>query len=102
VPGVVHLCVRNAVATADPPARWVMLNAEAITYVDSTAVHTLRELRSELAEPGITFTVARAKVMVRGVFDTTGFTGEVGPANFFTTVQSGVRAYEERTGNGGH
>jgi SulP family sulfate permease len=93
---------RQAVAAADPPARWVMLNAEAITYVDSTAVQTLRELRSELAESGITLTVARAKIMVRNVFDTTGFTGEIGRANFFTTVSAGVRAYEERTGNGRH
>ena len=88
--------VRQAVTTADPPARWVMLNAEAITYVDSTAVQTLRELRSELAQSGVTLTVARAKVMVRGVFDATGFTNEVGAANFFPTVGVGVRAYEAR------
>jgi len=90
------------VAAADPPARWVMLNAEAITYVDSTAVQTLRELRSELAASGVTLTVARAKIMVRGVFESTGFTGEIGPANFFTTVGAGVRAYEERTADGRH
>jgi SulP family sulfate permease len=88
--------VRQAVTTADPPARWVMLNAEAITYVDSTAVQTLRELRSELAQSGVTLTVARAKVMVRAVFDATGFTNEVGAANFFPTVGVGVRAYEAR------
>ena len=93
--------VRQAVAGAEPPARWVMLNAEAITYVDSTAVHTLRELRSELVRSGVTLTVARAKVMVRGVFDTTGFTNEVGAANFFPTVGAGVRAYEARTRDGG-
>jgi SulP family sulfate permease len=76
-----------------------MINAEAITYIDSTAVHTLRQLRAELAKSGITLTVARAKGMVLGVFDATGFTGEIGPENFFPTVGTGVRAYEERTGH---
>jgi len=88
--------VRQAVAGADPPARWVMLNAEAITYVDSTAVQSLRELRAELADSDIILTIARAKGMVVRVFDATGFTSEVGPENFFPTVGAGVRAYEER------
>jgi len=92
--------VRQAVSGAEPPARWVMLNAEAVTYIDSTAVHTLRELRSELAAAGITLTIARAKPMVRGVFDSTGFTGELGAANFFPTVGTGVRAFEEHFGDG--
>jgi SulP family sulfate permease len=93
--------VRHAVAGADPPARWVMLNAEAITYVDSTAVHALRELRVELAQSGITLTIARAKLVLMGVFDATGFTGEIGPENFFPTVGTGVRAYDERMRYGG-
>jgi len=59
----------------------------------------------DLSEGGIAISVLTplvvgAKVMVRGVFETTGFTGEIGPANFFTTVSAGVRAYEERTGDG--
>lgn len=92
--------VRQAVAGAQPPARWVMLNAEAITYVDSTAVQSLRELRAELAKSDIILTIARAKGMVIGVFDATGLTSEVGAENFFPTVGAGVRAYEERVRNG--
>jgi len=88
--------VRHAVAGAEPPAQWLMLNAEAITYIDSTGVQTLRDLRAELADSNITLAIARAKGMVLSVFDATDFTSEVGPENFFPTVGAGVSAYQER------
>jgi len=40
------------VAAAETPARWVLINAEAITYIDTTGVATLRELRADLAATG--------------------------------------------------
>jgi len=48
------------VAAAETPTRWVLINAEAITYIDTTGVATLRELRADLAGAGILLTVARA------------------------------------------
>ena len=64
--------VLTLVAAAETPTRWFMLNAEAITYIDATGVDTLRELRADLADAGIQLTVARAKVMLRGVLDSAG------------------------------
>jgi anti-anti-sigma regulatory factor len=37
---------------AETPTRWVLINAEAITYVDTSGVVALRELREELAAEG--------------------------------------------------
>ena len=88
--------VLTVVAAADTPTRWVLINAEAITYIDTSGVDTLRELRSDLADAGILLAMARAKVMLRGVLDSTGVTAEVGPDNFFPTIRTGVRAYRER------
>jgi MFS superfamily sulfate permease-like transporter len=70
--------------------------SEAITYIDTTGIDTLRELRAELAAAGIRLTIARDKVMLRGVLDSAGLTAEIGPDCFFPTVRTGVRAYRER------
>jgi sulfate permease, SulP family len=88
--------VLEVVAAAETPTRWVLINAEAITYIDATGVDTLRELRADLAGSGILLTMARAKVMLRGVLDSAGVTAEIGPDNFFPTIRTGVLAFRER------
>jgi Sulfate permease and related transporters (MFS superfamily) len=76
----------------------VLLNAEAVTYVDATAVDMLLELQAELADAGVLLAVARAKGMLRDVFDSTGVTAAIGPENFFPTVRTGVAAFSTRRG----
>lgn len=88
--------VLELVARTSPKPRWVMLNAEAVTYVDATAVDMLLELRRALADDGVLLTVARAKGMLRDVFDSTGVTSAVGSENFFPTVRAGVTAFTRR------
>jgi SulP family sulfate permease len=88
--------VRALIAAADPPPRWFMLNAEAVTYVDATAIDMLRDLQAELAEAGIVFAIARAKGMLRDVFASTGLDSVVGAENFHPSVRAGVAAFRER------
>jgi SulP family sulfate permease len=90
--------VLRLVADAESKTRWVLLNAEAVTYVDATAIDMLLELQAELADQGILLAVARAKGMLRDVFDSTGLTAAIGPENFFPTVRTGVAAFSARTG----
>ena len=90
--------VLGLVAREEPKPRWVLLNAEAVTYVDATAIDMLLELRAELADAGVLLAVARAKGMLRDVFESTGVTAAIGPENFFPTVRSGVTAFSTRTG----
>jgi sulfate permease, SulP family len=90
--------VLGLVARAEPTPRWVLLNAEAVTYVDATAIDMLLGLRAELADAGILLAVARAKGMLRDVFESTGVTAAIGPENFYPTVRSGVAAFSTRTG----
>jgi hypothetical protein len=56
----------------------------------------LVELRTAPADDGVLFTVARAKGMLRDVFDSTGFTAAVASENFFPTVRAGVTASMRR------
>jgi SulP family sulfate permease len=93
--------VLELVARTTPKPRWVMLNAEAVTYVDATAIDMLLELRQALADDGIRFTVARAKGMLRDIFDSTGVMDAVGSENFFPTVRAGVEAFARRESSAG-
>ena len=45
--------VRLAVASSPTPARWVVVAAEPITDLDTTAADVLRDLDKELAAEGI-------------------------------------------------
>ncbi|MEU6506034.1 SulP family inorganic anion transporter [Streptomyces sp. NPDC046942] len=88
--------VRAVVAAAEHRPRWVLVDAGAVTYVDATAVDTLRALHEELAAQGVRLTVARAKSPIRRTFDTSGVTELLGRDAFFPTVRSGVAAFREQ------
>ena len=81
-------------ADAAEDLQWLVLNAEAWTYLDATAIDTLRQLRRELEQRGVTLCFARLKGRQREIFEETGLTAEVGADRFFPTVRAAVAAYE--------
>jgi sulfate permease, SulP family len=81
-------------ADAAEDLQWLVLNAEAWTYLDATAIDTLRQLRRELEQRGITLCFARLKGRQREIFEETGLTAEVGVDRFFPTVRAAVAAFE--------
>ena len=74
--------------------RWLVLNAEAWTYLDATAIDVLIRLQAELAQRGIALCFARLKGRQREIFEETGLTARVGPDRFFPTVRAAVAAFE--------
>jgi SulP family sulfate permease len=56
----------DLVAAADPPVRWVVIDAAAITDVDATATEVLARVLDELGERGITVAVARGTARLNG------------------------------------
>ena len=59
--GVFRRRVRGLLATTTPPVRWVVVAAEPITDVDTTAAATLGELLAELRQQGVTLAFAELK-----------------------------------------
>ena len=84
------------VAATAPDVSWLVLNAEAWTFLDSTAVDALTQLHDELDERGITLCIARLKGRQREIFDETGLTDRIGSQRFFPTVRAAVAAFESR------
>ena len=79
---------------ASEDVRWLVLNAEAWTYLDATAIDVLIQLHGELEERGIALSFARLKGRQREIFEETGLTARIGPDRFFPTVRAAVAAFE--------
>lgn len=82
-------------ATAD--IRWVVVAAEPITDVDTTAADMLEELDEELNAKGVSLVFAELKNPVKQKIDRYGLTRTIDPAHFYPTLDDAVAAYRELT-----
>ncbi len=83
----------KAVEEAETPVQWFLLNAEANTEIDLTAVDALNELRAKLERRGIKLAMARVKQDLYRRLEPTGFIDHVGRDYIFETLPTAVRAY---------
>ncbi|WP_240529863.1 SulP family inorganic anion transporter [Streptomyces mangrovisoli] len=82
----------------DPPPRWILLAAEPVTDVDTTAADVLADLDEDLAERHVRLMFAELKDPVRRKLEHYEPARPPDPARFFPTLEAGVRAYRELTG----
>jgi SulP family sulfate permease len=83
-----------ALADATQDVEWLVLSAEAWTYLDATAIDVLTRLQVELEQRGIALCFARLKGRQREIFEETGLTAQIGPDRLFPTVRAAVAAFE--------
>jgi MFS superfamily sulfate permease-like transporter len=57
--------LRALVAAAKPPTRCIVLDMQAVSHIDITALHVLRDLHAELESTGIDVRFARANRPLR-------------------------------------
>jgi high affinity sulfate transporter 1 len=80
-------------ARAEPPPRWIVIAAEPITDVDTTAADMLDDLDEYLNARGISLVFAELKDPVRRKMDRYKLTGQIDPEHFFPTLEDAVAAY---------
>jgi MFS superfamily sulfate permease-like transporter len=85
-------------AKADPPPTWVLIAAEPMTDVDTTASDVLEELDGALNDVGISLVFAELKDPVRRKIERYGLTRTINPDHFFPTIESAVAAFRQQTG----
>ena len=85
-------------ARSDPPPKWIIIAAEPITDVDTTAGAMLEELDVALNESGISLVFAELKDPVRNRVNRYELTRVIDPAHFFPTLDAAVTAFREETG----
>lgn len=86
---------RRALAAVDhapQPVRWFILNCEANTELDLTAIDALTELRTELTEAGITMALARVKQPTQEDLRRADFLADDQPP-VYPTLPTAVGAY---------
>ena len=83
----------EAVDNASQPVKWFLLNAEANTEVDLTAVDALKHLRETLERRGIRFAMARVKQDLQRSLEPSTFIDLVGEEYIFATLPTAVQAY---------
>jgi len=85
-------------AGAQPRPTWILVAAEPITDVDTTAADMLEDLDVKLNESGISLVFAEMKTPVRLKVERYELTGVIEPAHFFGTIEEAVQAYQDQSG----
>ena len=85
-------------AKADPPPTWILIAAEPMTDVDTTASDVLEELDEALNDQGISLVFAELKDPVRRKIERYGLTRTINPQHFFPTIESAIAAFRQETG----
>jgi len=80
------------------PVRWVVLAAEPITGLDTTAVDDVAELDDHLEHHDVRLVFAELKDPIRERLVKYGLGGRFADDRFFPTLGSAVKAYLEATG----
>ncbi len=87
-------------ARSDPPPRWIVVAAEPITDVDTTAADMLEDLDEALNEAGIHLVFAEMKDPVRRKVERYELTRTISPEHFYPTIDAAVEAFRVMTGAG--
>jgi MFS superfamily sulfate permease-like transporter len=85
-------------AHAQPPPRWIIVAAEPITDVDTTAADVLEQLDETLNAQDTSLVFAALKDPVRRKIDRYGLTHTIDARHFFPTVEAAVAAFRAETG----
>jgi high affinity sulfate transporter 1 len=85
-------------AAGDPRPQWILIAAEPITDVDTTAADMLADLDEELNANGTSLVFAELKDPVREKLERYELIGPLNPDHFFPTLDAAIDAFCQQTG----
>ena len=88
----------RAIAASEPRPSWIIVAAEPLTDVDTTAADMLQELDEDLNARGVHLVFAEMKDPVRAKIDRYELTKTIDPDHFFPTITQAVKAFQTQTG----
>jgi sulfate permease, SulP family len=86
--------LKAALAAARPPAKHVLVDADSVNFIDSSASDALLSSIKQLQGQGITISFARVRDEVRERMRLGGVEAVVGSTEFHERVTDGVRAWQ--------
>ena len=87
--------VRGLVGPGPSPARWLVVDAEAITNLDYTAARMVQQLQKELVHDGVVLVLARVSHSLKADLDRHLLTEVIGTARFFDRLHDALAAFAE-------
>ena len=84
-------------ADASPRPEWILIAAEPITDVDTTASDILEDLDEALNADGVSLVFAELKDPVRRKIERYGLTRTINPEHFYPTVGTAIAAFRDRS-----
>ena len=88
----------RSLAAADPRPEWIVIAAEPITDVDTTAADMLDDLDEELNAEGTSLVFAELKDPVRNKLERYELIGPLDPDHFFPTLEAAIETFRAETG----
>jgi MFS superfamily sulfate permease-like transporter len=88
--------LKAALAASRPRAKHVLMDADSVNFVDTSACDAALNTIKELQSQGVTFAFARVRDEVRERLRLGGIEAIVGASNFYERVTDGVRAWQEQ------
>jgi len=88
--------LKAALASSRPRITHVLLDADSVNFIDTSAADALLISIQHFQKQGITFAFARVRDSVREPMRLAGIEAIVGPENFLERVTDGVRAWQQR------
>ena len=88
--------VLELVRASPDPVEMVVLDAGAITFLDTTASSVLLQLLERLVQLNVRLVVARAHSQVRDVVVASGVAAELGPTGMVPTVRAALESRHHR------
>ena len=88
--------IRALVAAADPPVKWLVIDAQAIHDMDVTAAQRFADLDRELAEKGMELKIADAPRPFLEELARVGLSEKMGRRDFFVSVKKAREAFEQQ------
>jgi high affinity sulfate transporter 1 len=85
-------------AGASPRPQWIVIAAEPMTDIDTTAADMLEDLNEELNARDIILVFAELKDPVRKKLERYELIGPLNPDHFFPTINAAVDAFRQKTG----
>ncbi|HRF11617.1 MAG: sulfate permease [Candidatus Accumulibacter phosphatis] len=87
--------IRTLVDEADPPVKWLVIDAQALHDMDVTAAQRFAELHRELAEEGVDVKIADAPRPFLEELAKVGLSEEIGRQDFFVSVKKAAEAFDQ-------
>ncbi|MFN8379685.1 MAG: sulfate permease [Anaerolineae bacterium] len=89
--------VLDAVSKAPTPTRWIVVSAEPVSDIDTTAAEALSKLDDDLERVGIELCFAEMKGPAKDSLKRYGLFSKLGDHLFFRTIDEAVEAYQKAT-----